>query len=88
MEITLDMPEEVATSLRAKLGDLDKITKELLVARGYKEGVISKQEVAALLGYSSRFEVEETIGQYGDWPGLSLEDVLSDAAVALEAADA
>ena len=58
MQIQVALPDEIARSLEAKWGDLERKLLEVLVATAYREGSISVGKVRQLLGLATKLEAE------------------------------
>ncbi len=58
MQIQIALPDDVACSLEAKWGSLEKKLLEIVVIEAYREGSISVGKVRELLGMSTRLEVD------------------------------
>lgn len=58
MQIEIALPDEVADSLLAKWGSLERKLMEMIVIEAYREGSISVGKVRELLGMKTRLEVD------------------------------
>jgi predicted HTH domain antitoxin len=58
MQIQIALPDNVAHSLEAKWGNLERKLLEILVIQAYVESSISVGKVRELLGMSTRLEVD------------------------------
>ena len=58
MEITISLPDKIATSLEKKWGNLERRLLEAIVVEAYKEGSISAGKVRELLGMKTRLEAD------------------------------
>lgn len=58
MQIQIALPDDVAHSLEAKWGSLERKLLEMLAIAAYQEGTISAGKVRELLGMSTRLEVD------------------------------
>jgi predicted HTH domain antitoxin len=78
MSISFDLPSEIEDQLRHKFEDLEHAAKiDFLIAR-YREGKLSIGQVARILGFNTRFQAEEWLGQQGVNMNYSLEDLEAD----------
>src|SRR5260221_10989434 len=59
MQVTLEVPEEIARAMTAAKGPLDRVALEGLAAEGYRIGLLSESQVQRLLGMASRFTVHD-----------------------------
>jgi predicted HTH domain antitoxin len=58
MQITIEIPDELAHQLEADPGSLSRQILENLVVDAYKSERITSAEVGRILGFSSRFAVD------------------------------
>lgn len=58
MLLQIALPDDVAYSLEARWGSLERKLLEMLVIEAYREGSISAGKVRELLGMSTRLEVD------------------------------
>lgn len=58
MQIQIGIPDDVAYSLEAKWGSLERKLLEMLAIAAYQEGSISVGKVRELLGMATRLEVD------------------------------
>jgi len=58
MEITISMPNKIASSLETKWGNLERRLLEAMLIEAYKEGAISAGKVRELLGMNTRLEAD------------------------------
>ena len=66
MQLTLDIPDDIADRLRAALGgDLSRSAVERIALAGYLDGTLSRDQVQRLLGFDNRWDAEEWLGARG-----------------------
>lgn len=65
MQIQIALPDDVAYSLEAKWGSLERKLLEMLAITAYQEGTISAGKVRELLGMSTRLEVDAFLKEKG-----------------------
>jgi hypothetical protein len=58
MNVTLEIPDDVAERLTAAGDDLSRRALEALVLEEYKRGRLTKPEASRLLGFETRAELE------------------------------
>ena len=58
MQILIELPDEVAHSLEAKWGNLERRLLETLVVEAYRDGLIGVGKVRELLLMNTRLEVD------------------------------
>jgi hypothetical protein len=63
MQITLEIPEDIARSIASTSGSLDRAALEGLAAEAYRSGGISEQQLKTLLDLPSRFAVHEWLAK-------------------------
>ena len=81
MKMMLDIPDELARELSAKYQNIGRAAIEALAAVAYEKDVLSLEQVRRLLALPSCWEARDVLKSHGVWPGLSVEDVLSDMQV-------
>lgn len=59
MQVTVEVPEDIARVLGAGLTSLDRTVLEGLAAESYRTGVLSESQVMRLLRFPSRFAVHD-----------------------------
>ena len=65
MQIQIALPNDVACSLEAKWGNLERKLLEMLAIEAYREGSISAGKVRELLGMSTGLEVDAFLKEKG-----------------------
>lgn len=75
MQITLEIPEEIAARLGPDLPSLSRAALEGLVFEGFRSGKLSKAEGRQLLGISSRYEMDGFLKEHGYVLPLTMEDL-------------
>lgn len=65
MQITIDIPEELADLLELKWGNLSQRTLESLAVEGYRRGMMTRGQVRQMLNFSSFYEVEQFLSERG-----------------------
>lgn len=58
MEVTVQIPDDIAARLRAAGDDLPRRTLEALVAEEYREGHLNKPDLRRLLGFETSYEID------------------------------
>lgn len=74
MTISFELPHEIEQSLRNEVGDLGQAAKEALLVRLYREGRLTRQELARVLGLS-RLDVDAVLKRHGVFLEMTAEDV-------------
>src|SRR5437867_13310754 len=78
MEITLNLPEDIAQGLQSKWKDLPRAALESLALEGYRSGALTTTQLRRLLGFGSRVEVDAFLKQHGVYLEYTLDDVERD----------
>jgi predicted HTH domain antitoxin len=75
--IWLELPEEIARQLESKWKDLRRAALESLAVEAYRSELVSAEQVRCLLGFATRFEVEEFLKQHSVYD-YTLQDLEHD----------
>ncbi len=59
MQVTFEVPEDVARALLANQPTIDRAAIEAIAAEGYRSGLLSESQLKRLLGLPSRFAVHD-----------------------------
>lgn len=70
MDLTVHIPDDIATRLREITGDLSRRALE-----EYKGGHISKPELSRLLGFETRYELDGFLKEHGVYECFTFEEV-------------
>lgn len=65
MNITIQLPDEIAGVVIRSRPDLSRLALEAMAVAIYSRGLISRAQVGKVLGFESRFEVESFLAQAG-----------------------
>lgn len=65
MQITIDLPDDVAQTLRAKHPDFPRYILEAVALEGFRSEDLTAHEVRRLLSFKSRFDVDAFFKQAG-----------------------
>ena len=63
MQVSFEVPEEIAQALACAGGSLDRTALEALAAEGYRSGLLSESQVMRVLNLPSRFAVHDWLRQ-------------------------
>ena len=77
MNLTVHIPDEIAGSLGAS-GDLPRRLLEGFGIEEYKSARLSKAQLRRLLGFETRFELDDFLKAHQVGAKISIEDVRSD----------
>ena len=75
MEITLNLPEDIAHGLEAKWKDLPRAALESLALEAYRSGALSTAQVRRLLGFETRYELDGFLKEHKVYLNYSVEDL-------------
>jgi predicted HTH domain antitoxin len=78
MQITLDLPEDIARQLETGGHDLSRSALEALALEGYRSGVLSESQVRRLLCFGTRYEVHGFLKEHGVPLRYSEQDLEND----------
>ena len=82
MQMTLEIPEEIARSLPGagrESGAASRAVMECFAVEAYRRALLSAQQVGELLKHSSRWETEDFLAAHNAWPAMTVEDAIEDA---------
>jgi len=71
MELTLEIPDEIAACLAGPGRALSRTALEALAVEGYRGGALTTKQVRLLLGHLSRWETEDFLSAHGAWPDIT-----------------
>jgi hypothetical protein len=74
MNLTVEIPDDLAGRLNATRGDLSRRALEALGLEEYKSARITKAELRRLLGLSSRYELNGFLKADQVWVDYTVED--------------
>ena len=80
MQITLNLPEDVAEGLAGKWRDLPRAALESLALEGYRAGALTQAQVRRLLGFTSLNEADGFLKQHGVYLEYDSEALEQDTA--------
>jgi hypothetical protein len=78
MQITLDIPDILASRLQEKWDNLPEKVLEMLVAEAYKNELITHAEVGRILNLPHRLQVNAFLKQAGVYMNYEIEDFEQD----------
>jgi hypothetical protein len=83
MQVTLEVPEDLARLFGNSPAVLNRAALEALALEGLRTGKLTVSQGRRLLGISSRYEMDGFLKAKGVLLPISVEDVRKDAEVAL-----
>lgn len=78
MQIQIALPDDLAFTLEAKWGSLERRLTEMIVIEAYRDGSISVGKVRELLGMKTRLEVDAFLKNKGIYLLYSEADLEAD----------
>ncbi len=78
MELTVQIPDDVARSLSASGGDLGRRALEALALEEFKSGHLTKPELRRLLGFGTRYRLDGFLKSHGVFEDYTMEDFEAD----------
>ncbi len=78
MNITLELPEDIARQLSTEWDDLSRAALEGLALEAYRARKLSSDQMRRLLGFETRFELDGFLKQHGVWLDYSIDDLQRD----------
>ena len=80
MQVTLQIPDDLARRLGWTGGDLSRRALEGLALEEYRSGHITKPELRRLLGFGTRYKLDGFLKEHGVFEDITVEDVDRDLA--------
>ena len=74
MELTVQIPDDLARSMSASAGDLSRRALEALALEEFKSGHITKPELRRLLGFGTRFRLDGFLKAHDVYEDYTMED--------------
>jgi len=74
MDVTVHIPDDLASRLSAAGGDLSRRALEALAAEEYKRDRLTKPELQQLLGIETSFQLDEFLKAHDVWIEYTQED--------------
>lgn len=75
MNLTVEIPDDVAQRLNAAGGDLSRRALEALAAEEYKHGRLTKPDLRRLLGFETSDQIDGFLKAHDVWIDYSLDDL-------------
>jgi hypothetical protein len=85
MEITLNIPDELARQVTPEGQDPARVALEALALEGYRTELLSESAVRQMLGFETRIEVHAFLKQHKVYLHYDLADLEQDRATAQKA---
>jgi len=78
MNLTVEIPDELASQMSAAGGDLSRRMLESFALGEYKAERISKAQLRRLLGFETRYELDEFLKTHQVWADVTIDDLRRD----------
>jgi hypothetical protein len=75
MELTVQIPDDLARSMSASGGDLSRRALEALALEEFKSGHITKPELRRLLGFGTRYRLDGFLKSHDVYEDYTMEDL-------------
>jgi len=75
VNITLELPEDIARQLSTEWHDLSRAALEGLALEAYRARKLTSDQMRRLLGFETRFELDGFLKQHGVWLNYSIDDL-------------
>jgi len=75
MQITLELPDDVARGLEAEVKNLPRALLESFAVEGYRSGKLTEEQVRRILGFGTRIQVDGFLKEHGVYLDYTLEDL-------------
>jgi Uncharacterised protein family (UPF0175) len=74
MELTFQIPDDLASRMSASGGDLSRRALEALALEEFKSGHITKPELRRLLGFGTRYRLDGFLKSHDLYEDYTMED--------------
>jgi Uncharacterised protein family (UPF0175) len=78
MNLTVHIPDDLASRLSAEGGDLSRRALEAFGLEEYKSGRVTQAELRRLLGFETRYQLDGFLKAHDIWIDYTLEDAKSE----------
>ncbi|KYC37934.1 hypothetical protein WA1_05415 [Scytonema hofmannii PCC 7110] len=78
MQITIELPDELANQLEASLGDLNRRALESFIVEAYRLKILSAAEVQRILKLPSHLATDAFLKQHGAYLHYTEADLVQD----------
>ena len=82
MQVSLDLPEDVAQQFATEPGGIARAALEALAVEGVRSGKLSVYQARLMLGISSRYQMDGFLKAHGVLLPLTLNEVVEDSETA------
>jgi predicted HTH domain antitoxin len=78
MEVTINLPEDVAQRFLANGESLEREVLEATALEGYREGKLSQAQVRRMLGFATDMQVDDFLKKHNVFLNYTIEDLEQD----------
>jgi len=78
MQVTVEIPEDIARQLNSKWANLPRGVLESLALEAYRSGTLTTAQLRRLLGFETPMEVDAFLKKAGVYLDYDLEDLRED----------
>lgn len=78
MQVTIQIPDAIATQIQRHGHDLSRKFLEALAADAYRSGILTRGQIQELLGFASLYEVDGFLKQVGAYLHYNEADLQQD----------
>lgn len=79
MQVTVDIPDDMAERLIPDGHDASRTTLEAIAIEGYRSGALSSHQTRVLLGFETRYELDGFLKAHKVWEhAYNLDDLEQD----------
>lgn len=75
MQVTVDIPDDLAKRLEDAGGDLSRRALEALALEEYRGGRLTSPELRRVLGFETRYELDGFLKAHGEYEPFGLDDL-------------
>lgn len=75
MNLTVELPDDVAQRLSTVGGDLSRRALEALIAEEYRQGRLTKPDLRRVLGFQTSAEIDDFLRLHEVWIDYTVEDL-------------
>jgi hypothetical protein len=75
MNVTINLPQDVADVLAGHDGDLEREVLEATAVEGYREGKLSQAQVRRMLGFATDIQTDEFLKSHHLYLEYDLSDI-------------
>ena len=80
MEVTVQIPDDIASRMTADGADLSRRALEALVAEEFRQGHLNKPDLRRSLGFETSYEIDGFLKAHGVYDDFTMEDFERDLA--------